>query len=128
MISSRSTLRHAAACTIALLLLAVAASAQTGPLTITNNTNCAITVCSASGAACVVIPGNTQRVVNIPCATTAIGIQCCGALRVIPLGNCVNGANIGGCCANVCFVPGFVGCTFFLTVNPSAVLCACPCP
>lgn len=115
--------------TVCLMLAALAgASAQESALlTINNNTSCAVVVCAANGSACTLIPAGATVEIKIPCTTAAIGIRSCGGLRVIPLGQCLNNIAVGnGCCANVCFVPGIVSCTFFLTINRTAGPCPCP--
>lgn len=116
-----------AACAILSLMLFTEASAQLrGPLTITNNTNCGVVVCTSNGAACAIIPPGSTTI-QIPCNTTAVGIRSCGTLRIVQLGQCEHNVPVAnGCCADVCFSPGIVACTFFLTINPVPGPCPCP--
>jgi hypothetical protein len=129
MMTSKNTRATVAAfiAALALIVAATTAGAQVrGPLSITNNTSCTVGVCDDNGTVCFAAPpGNST--INIPCNTTAIGIRSCTGLRVIPLGQCLNGVGVGNaCCTTICFVPGIVGCTFFLTINPSPTPCLCP--
>ncbi len=96
-----------------------------GPLTIFNNTTCYVAICDASGLTCVRVPPGTGST-TILCNTTAIAVRTCGNDVLIPLGGCAQNVAVEGCCADVCFSPGIVGCTFIVTVNPAAGPCPCP--
>jgi|GEM_PF-3127434 len=125
---ARNLLRSAIApllAAIALILSAPDAHAQKrGPLTIDNNTGCIVGVCTPDGSRCARVPPG-HHVVDVPCTLTSIGIRTCGTVRTIGLGECISNVNIGNCCADICFVPGIVPCTYFLIVTPTTSKCPC---
>ncbi len=104
---------------------AVRAAAQTGPLAITNNTACAVTVCFDSPITCITVGPNSSTTVQVSC-NGRFAIQICGALRRIgPSHTFLSNVNVGGCCADVALSPGFVACTWFLSIDPAAGPCPC---
>lgn len=113
----------AAACLI--IGTTVSAVAQTGSLTVTNNTKCDITVCLANGGPCITFAAGTTTQINVPC-TGLYQMIICGAKKVIGPGHTyLAGVDVGGgCCADVALSPGFVACTWFLTLT-QVNLCTC---
>lgn len=109
-----------------LLVFNLDAKAQTdGWVTMSNYTSCEVTVCLANGGPCITLfPGSVIRV-TVPCATTTVTYMSCGVLRKISIGNCHTAVNVGDCCADVCFDPGFIACTSFLTFNATTRRCFC---
>lgn len=113
---------------VASLLLAfnLEAKAQSdGWVTMSNNTSCEVTVCLSNGGTCITLfPGSVIRV-TIPCPTSTLVYMSCGLPRSINLGDCHNAVNVGACCADVCFSPGFIACTSFISFNPTTRRCPC---
>lgn len=103
----------------------VSAVAQTGSLTVTNHTKCDITVCLANGGPCFTFLAGTTTAIKVPC-TGLFEMSICGAPKVLGPGHTfLSAVDVGGgCCADVALSPGFVGCTWFLTLT-QVNLCTC---
>lgn len=109
-----------------LLTMSVQASAQQqGSLTISNNASCAVTVCGPKGGNCITISPGSNITLQVPCDYTILTVEICGKLQRMSLGECRNNVNIGACCANICYVPGIIACTSFLSIDPSTLRCPC---
>ena len=93
-------------------------------VTISNTTSCEVTICLSNSTCITLFPGSVIRV-TIPCSTTTLTYMSCGVLTRIALNTCHTGVNVGSCCADVCFNPGFIACTSFLTFSPSTRRCPC---
>jgi hypothetical protein len=107
--------------------ISTATQAQCCTATITNNTNCPITICirTVNGSQCAVYPANSVQVVNVPCIAFQVWVESCGIpVQVLP-GMCVDPVHLaGGCCAKVCFGKDAAGC-YTITAGPSAFACPC---
>ncbi len=119
---AQSWLGVAAVCAM-LLVAAMAAQAQTGPLAISNNTACSITFCSSNG--CITVGPNSSVTIQVPCSGK-FALEICGVRQIIGPGHTfLSNVNVGGCCADVALSPGFVACTWFLSIDPAAGPCPC---
>jgi hypothetical protein len=95
--------------------------------TITNNTNCPITICirTAAGNQCTQYAANSVQVVNVPCVPFQVWVATCGGHVQIPPGGCVEPVALqGGCCAKVCFGKDANNC-YTITADPSNMACPC---
>lgn len=119
-------IRAAAICLMLAGFAATAASAQVaGPLTITNNTACKVLVCWNDGTSCAVIAPNSQTTVKNGCTALVYISSCATMVKLGPGHTFLSNVNLGACCADVAFSPGFVACTWFLTIDPAAGPCPC---
>ncbi len=107
------------------MLFAAGAHAQCDSLTISNNADCAVTVCFAN------VPGNTVCVAMAAHSTKTVAVAqgsvpsiatLCGTFATPSEGGCVRGLRISNtCCVDLCYSPS----PCFVSIEPTIVQCRC---
>ncbi|HVZ37902.1 MAG TPA: hypothetical protein VHI13_01395 [Candidatus Kapabacteria bacterium] len=101
------------------------ARAQCDSLTISNNTDCAVTVCFANvpgNPVCVGIPAHTMKTVAVQQGAVPAIQTPCGTFAAPAEGGCVQGLRISNtCCVDLCYHPS----PCFVSIEPSVVQCRC---